>query len=307
MSGRIRSIKPEILEDAKTASLDSDAWRLFVSLFLVADDHGNFRATPTLIEGLVFHSRAPRESVTELLARLSNVGLILLYETNGQKYGAIANWKKHQKVDRPSSPRVPGPYDAGSVISRDPRETLALPSRLIPISDPDPDPDQEQEPIASEAESARAERSEGLKPIDTETRARPTRFMEPMVLLEWTALRKEFGRPGPENYDEAHHKAAGKLYASYPNGWKAVLRKFAADDFYGNVGFALTWLAKNAAQVDGRQDVEAKPKAKPGEMRSTVPGAAATKARLSDLEQNAPASQEEALKAVKAVMAKLGG
>lgn len=130
MSGRIRTIKPELLEDSKTASLNHDEWRLFVSLLLVADDHGNFRANPSLLEGLVFHSRAPREALASLLATLSDVGLVVLYDAGGQKYGSIVNWAKHQKVDKPSKPKIPGPYDPLSTISRGPRESLARLSRL---------------------------------------------------------------------------------------------------------------------------------------------------------------------------------
>ena len=44
MAGRIRTIKPELLEDEVASSLSDSAWRLFVSSWLLADDHGNFRA-----------------------------------------------------------------------------------------------------------------------------------------------------------------------------------------------------------------------------------------------------------------------
>ena len=44
MAGRIRSIKPELLDDEVAAGLSDAAWRLFVSSWILADDHGCFRA-----------------------------------------------------------------------------------------------------------------------------------------------------------------------------------------------------------------------------------------------------------------------
>ena len=44
MSGRIRTIKPELLDDAVTAGLSDMAFRLFVSSIVLADDYGRLRA-----------------------------------------------------------------------------------------------------------------------------------------------------------------------------------------------------------------------------------------------------------------------
>lgn len=44
MAGRIRSMKPEILDDAIIAGLTDAAFRLFIAMIMVADDHGNLRA-----------------------------------------------------------------------------------------------------------------------------------------------------------------------------------------------------------------------------------------------------------------------
>ncbi len=140
MPGRIRTIKPELLEDDKTAALSSDAWRLFVSLLLVADDYGNVRAHPAQLEGAVFWGCAPREPLANLLETLANVSLITRYSVRGQEYLAITGWSKHQKVDRPGQPRVPGPKDTEARILGGIREPLANDSRGIPGTlAPDPD------------------------------------------------------------------------------------------------------------------------------------------------------------------------
>lgn len=127
--GRIRTLKPEILEDKVTAGLTSDEFRLFVGMILLADDYGNLRAEPAWLSGQIFWlaglSRDPRECV----ARLADARLVELYLVDGQSYAHIRNWAKHQRVDRPGKPRVPreneGIRETLATLSRDPRDTLA--------------------------------------------------------------------------------------------------------------------------------------------------------------------------------------
>lgn len=140
MAGRIRTIKPEILEDEHAANLSHMAWRLWVSSFLLADDFGNFRANPAWLAGQIFwgNSRESRESVAAALEELATCkgesGLLQLYENHGQKYAHVAGWH-HQKVDKVGKPRCPGPDDSDSKrlqgfparLSRESRESLAKP------------------------------------------------------------------------------------------------------------------------------------------------------------------------------------
>lgn len=167
MSGRIRTIKPELLEDEKTAGLEHDEWRVFVSLFLVADDYGNCRAAPEFLEGQTMWGKKPSRDFREILARLSDVSLVILYRVRGQAYLHITNWEKHQKVDKPGKPRVPGQNEADAEDSRDFRESLATdPDLRPPTSDLDPEGDQEL-PLK------RASRKKPSRPIPTEWQPLP--------------------------------------------------------------------------------------------------------------------------------------
>lgn len=116
---RIRTLKPEILEDAKTANLSHEAWRLFVSLIVLADDFGALRGSPALLHSQAFWA-SPLEDgqggVTEALAELRAEGLVTLYEVRGQRYIQVTNWEKHQRVDNRGKPRVPRPEDDGAWI-----------------------------------------------------------------------------------------------------------------------------------------------------------------------------------------------
>lgn len=125
MAGRIRSIKPEILENERTARLSHEGWRLFVSLFTLADDYGNLHAAPERLTGAVFWGRAAAEPVSRLLEELAKAELVLLYIAKGQSCAHILGWYEHQRVDKPGKPKVPAPSDDDTKRSRESRETPA--------------------------------------------------------------------------------------------------------------------------------------------------------------------------------------
>lgn len=121
MAGRIRTIKPEILEDERTASLSSDAWRLYVSMWLLADDHGNLYAHPAQLGGSVFWACPNPVRADDLLEELATAGLIERYQVRGQRYAHISGWAKHQRVDNAGKPRVPGPEELAEVRGDSPQ------------------------------------------------------------------------------------------------------------------------------------------------------------------------------------------
>jgi hypothetical protein len=137
---RIRSVKPEWLEDERLLAAGSEARMFSVALMLLADDHGRGRASEVILAGRVYPGDPESlAKVRESLARLSG-WFVKLYEVRGQRYFSILNWKKHQKVDKPGKPLCPGPEEAESpqeaALSRDPRETLAkAPETLAPETD----------------------------------------------------------------------------------------------------------------------------------------------------------------------------
>lgn len=156
MAGRIRSIKPEILEDEKTAELSHIEWRLFVSLFLIADDHGNLRGESSYIRGqCLWATDDTREDVEDALEGLARVSLVSRYTVRGQSYYHIPGWSKHQRVDKPGKARMPGPDEADSEsyssVAADSRDSRETPRNVIETLAPDlrsPTTDQETEPGA---------------------------------------------------------------------------------------------------------------------------------------------------------------
>lgn len=178
MSGRIRSIKPEILEDEKTADLDDHTWRLFVSLFCLADDYGNLRGSADWLHGQVFW-RTPEaiEKTRVSLATLSRLSLVTPYEVSGQVYLAITNWSRHQRVDKPGKPRVPGP-NQGRIFgqnedSRESPESLAtVPESPSLACAParGPDPDHDQRPTTADVDRATSAATPGKVPCPSDLR-----------------------------------------------------------------------------------------------------------------------------------------
>ncbi len=118
--GRIRTIKPEVLTDAKAALLSDAAWRLWISTWLLADDAGRLPAEPIILAGQIFPSRALDEC-SRALEELARVGLLRLYQVNGDRYAEIPAWSKHQKIDRPSGPKFPAPCGEFDEPSTSPR------------------------------------------------------------------------------------------------------------------------------------------------------------------------------------------
>lgn len=122
MSGRIRTIKPELLEDAVSAGLSDTAFRLFIAAILLADDYGCFRAETNFVSGQVYWKVSPSTPLEFAMGELAKV--VDFYEVNGQRYGHIRNWDKHQKVSHRGKRRVPAP----SEVVGDPPESLVKPS-----------------------------------------------------------------------------------------------------------------------------------------------------------------------------------
>lgn len=145
--------------------LASNAARvLSIALILEADDHGRGRANETLMVSRIFPGVSPesRESYREsreAFRELVLMGYIKAYTVRGQSYFEIANWTKHQKVDKPGKPRVPEPCESdGGSFENIPEtlanvpETLATDHDHIPTTnDPDMDLDRERSPRSKRA------------------------------------------------------------------------------------------------------------------------------------------------------------
>ena len=180
LSGRIRSIKPEWLEDEKLAAASDEARLLSIGLLLIADDYGRGRAHPSFIASQVWaYSRESREGLGNLarasraIAELAGLGFVKIYDVAGQRYFAVINWAKHQRVDHAGKPRVPGPQEG---------EPVELP--------PSPASPEEQAAPPSPASASAAAPPVAVEPVKAALAP-----AEPPTSAESTGPRDLFGEP----------------------------------------------------------------------------------------------------------------
>lgn len=109
---RIRSLKPECWQDERVGALGRAARLLFIGLITLADDEGRLRAQPSMLIGSLFpwDEVGPRE-LAKWLDEIVAEGLIVRYQDEGRPYVAFRNWKRHQRINRPSPSLLPPPPD----------------------------------------------------------------------------------------------------------------------------------------------------------------------------------------------------
>lgn len=102
---RIRSIKPDFFTDERLGECSTSARLALVACLVFADDEGNLERSARQLKAQAF----PYDSlnVEPLIVELLDHGLVIEYEVGGKKLLHIKGFKKHQKIDRPSSPKFP--------------------------------------------------------------------------------------------------------------------------------------------------------------------------------------------------------
>ncbi len=209
VAGRIRSIKPEWLENERLARCSSDARLLSVALIVLADDHGNGRGSVEYLRAQVWaYSRDPRETLAKVservasaLAELENADYVVMYAVSGQSYFHLPGWARHQRVDKIGKARVPLPSDEARESSRESRETRA--------------PDQEKGTRRREKGSVRAR--EIPRPDDWE----PDETAKALA----AELKLNLDHEAAEFRDWTTAKS--KLYADWQAGFRSHLRSQA--------------------------------------------------------------------------------
>ena len=104
---RIRTIKPEFWRDELLAGISPEAALLAIGLLNHCDDEGYFNANPKLVESDVFPLRTLSSTTTVLLQELSGIGYIEVFSgSDGKTYGKVANFEKHQVINKKTSSKI---------------------------------------------------------------------------------------------------------------------------------------------------------------------------------------------------------
>ena len=123
---RIRTIKPEFPQSESMGRVSRDARLCFVNMWTLSDDSGRLRGNSRMLASLLFPYDDDAPALMEgWLVELEGEGCIVRYQVGNASYVEIANWLSHQKIDKPSASKLPGP-DEGSRILANPRESSSL-------------------------------------------------------------------------------------------------------------------------------------------------------------------------------------
>ena len=144
MSRRIRSIKPEWLDDERMAACSLASRVMSVALITLADDYGRGRANLVQLGAHVFpFEPSPPRMAKEAMEELERTQFVRRYEIDGQSYFEIRTWDKHQRVNHPGKPRVPSPCEGSRGSLADSRDSLESSRGSRESLSPDLDQDQD--------------------------------------------------------------------------------------------------------------------------------------------------------------------
>lgn len=102
---RIRTVKPEFWTDEKVGELSIISRLLFIALLNYADDEGNFKCSMKQIK--IYSFPYDDIDIQPYLNELVEFKFMIPYVVQTVSYIHIVNFKKHQKINRPSPPMHP--------------------------------------------------------------------------------------------------------------------------------------------------------------------------------------------------------
>jgi hypothetical protein len=107
---RIRTIKPEFQQSQSMGRISRDARLTFILLWPQCDDSGRVRGNMTMLSAILFpYDQDSREKFPDWIKELEGENCITRYSVDADEYLAVVNWKKHQKIDKPSPSKFPPP------------------------------------------------------------------------------------------------------------------------------------------------------------------------------------------------------
>ena len=117
---RIRSIKPEFWS---SPGLPPDPWErlLYMAMWNWADDNGVGTANPRELLGFAFPNdeNITVEDLRRMLVGIRRAFGVVFYTVANRPYYSIPSWEKHQKFDRRSKGKYPGPDQAETYLYDD--------------------------------------------------------------------------------------------------------------------------------------------------------------------------------------------
>ena len=113
-----RIIKESIKTSKNVNALSDFQFRLWIHLIVSADDFGRGNADPELIKNLAFPRRkgVTEKQLADALHVLANMGMVNLYEVDGEPYFYFPKWSEHQRVRQKVS-KYPEPDEENALTA----------------------------------------------------------------------------------------------------------------------------------------------------------------------------------------------
>lgn len=115
---RKRIIDPEFWTDQEIGFWSFKARLFYIGLWNFSDDEGLLKAHDALLKAQIF----PYELTIDIPSLKKEIAdKVQWYEVNGQQYGYIRNFLRHQRIDKPSPSKLPHPELFDDVSTNTPR------------------------------------------------------------------------------------------------------------------------------------------------------------------------------------------
>ena len=119
---RIRTIKPEFWQNETIAAMSEFTRLLAIAILNYADDHGYFMANHKLIKGNLFPFEDDSKKILRSIQELSSAGYLELgIDSKGRSVARVANFTKHQRVDKPKPSRIKDDFTIQDESKMNPR------------------------------------------------------------------------------------------------------------------------------------------------------------------------------------------
>lgn len=107
-----RIIKENIRTSNKVNRITDAGFRFWIYLMTYVDDYGRGSADLDILKGFVYPKQVnkTRKNVEDALKELASIGLIRLYDVDGEPFLYFPNWDEHQTVRNKRS-KFPAPHE----------------------------------------------------------------------------------------------------------------------------------------------------------------------------------------------------
>lgn len=141
---RIRTIKPEFPQSESMGRVSRESRLCFILLWTIADDLGRLRGNSRMLASLLYpYDMDAGKRIDSWLDELEKEKCIVRYKSDsGDHYIAILNWLQHQKIDKPSKSKIPGPDSIGFARIREDSREFGDDSRTFVVGSKDQGEDQ---------------------------------------------------------------------------------------------------------------------------------------------------------------------